>query len=36
MLQILTDEIAANPAVEIVIVFVGGNDFLEGMSGGGW
>jgi lysophospholipase L1-like esterase len=36
MLQILTDELAANPAVDIVLVFVGGNDFLEGMSGGGW
>jgi lysophospholipase L1-like esterase len=36
MLQILTDELAANPEVEVVVVFVGGNDFLEGMSGGGW
>ena len=36
MLQILTEELADNPAIEVVVVFIGGNDFLEGMSGGGW
>lgn len=36
MLTLLTDELAAHPETEAVVLFLGGNDFLEGESGGGW
>jgi len=36
MLQLLTDEFGAHPEIEVVVVFLGGNDFLAGESGGGW
>jgi len=36
MLQLLTDELTAHPEIEVVVVFLGGNDFLAGQSGGGW
>ena len=35
-LDLVAAELAAHPEVEIVVIFLGGNDFLEGMSGGGW
>ena len=35
-LQIIADELAANPTIDIVQLTIGGNDFLAGMPGGGW
>lgn len=35
-LALLDAELAAHPEIEVVVIFLGGNDFLEGMSGGGW
>ncbi len=35
-LQMITDELNANPFVEVVQLTMGGNDFLAGESGGGW
>ena len=35
-LQLITDELAANPTIEVVQVSIGGNDFLAGQPGGGW
>ena len=35
-LQLITDELNANPTIDIVQLTMGGNDFLAGMSGGGW
>lgn len=36
MLELLTDELAAHPETEAVVLFLGGNDLLAGESGGGW
>jgi hypothetical protein len=36
MLELLTDELAAHPETEAVVLFAGGNDLLAGESGGGW
>ncbi|MEM6797837.1 MAG: hypothetical protein AAF725_27965, partial [Acidobacteriota bacterium] len=35
-LQLITDALASNPTVEVVQLTIGGNDFLDGQSGGGW
>ncbi len=35
-LQSITDELDANPTIEVVQLVIGGNDFLAGASGGGW
>lgn len=35
-LQLITDELDANPTIDVVQLTVGGNDFLAGQSGGGW
>jgi lysophospholipase L1-like esterase len=35
-LQLITDELDANPSIEVVQLVIGGNDFLAGQSGGGW
>ncbi len=35
-LQLLTDALTAHPEIAAVVIFVGGNDFLAGQSGGGW
>jgi len=35
-LQLIADQLTAHPEVEVVVVFLGGNDFLAGQSGGGW
>ena len=35
-LQLLTDTLTAHPEIAAVVIFVGGNDFLAGQSGGGW
>ncbi len=36
MLQLLDDALAAHPEIDVVVIFLGGNDFLAGESGGGW
>ena len=36
MLQLITDELATNPTIDLVQLTIGGNDFLAGQSGGGW
>ena len=36
MLQLITDELTANPTIELVQLTMGGNDFLAGQSEGGW
>lgn len=36
MLQLITDELDANPTIDLVQLTIGGNDFLAGMPGGGW
>lgn len=36
MLQLITDELQANPTIDVVQLTIGGNDFLAGQSGGGW
>lgn len=35
-LQLIADELAANPTIDIVQLTMGGNDFLAGMADGGW
>ena len=35
-LQSIDDELTANPSIDLVQLTMGGNDFLAGMSGGGW
>jgi len=35
-LQLIHDQLTAHPEVEVVVLFLGGNDFLAGLSGGGW
>lgn len=35
-LTLITNELNANPSIEIVQLTMGGNDFLAGQSGGGW
>jgi hypothetical protein len=35
-LQLITDELDANPTLEVVQLTLGGNDFLAGQPGGGW
>ncbi len=35
-LQTITDELDANPSIEVVQLLMGGNDFLAGISSGGW
>ena len=35
-LQSITDELTARPTIDVVQLTIGGNDFLEGQSGGGW
>jgi hypothetical protein len=32
----ITNELDANPSIEVVQLVIGGNDFLAGQSGGGW
>ncbi len=34
--QLITDELLANPTIDLVQLTMGGNDFLAGISGGGW
>lgn len=36
MLQLITDELQANPTIDVVQLTLGGNDFLAGQSEGGW
>ncbi len=36
MLQLIADELAANPTIDIVQITLGGNDFLAGQPDGGW
>lgn len=36
MLVLLDDALAAHPEIEVVVLFLGGNDLLAGQSGGGW
>jgi len=36
MLQLISDELLIWPDLEVVQLTMGGNDFLAGMSGGGW
>lgn len=33
-LQLIADELDANPSIEVEQLVIGGNDFLAGMSGG--
>jgi lysophospholipase L1-like esterase len=35
-LQLIDAEFSAHPEISAVVIFVGGNDFLAGQSGGGW
>ncbi len=35
-LQLITDELAAIPTIDVVLLSMGGNDFLAGQPGGGW
>jgi len=35
-LQSIEGELSANPSIDLVQLTMGGNDFLAGMSGGGW
>jgi len=35
-LQLVADELAANPPIDLLQLTIGGNDFLAGISGGGW
>ncbi|MEM1205169.1 MAG: SGNH/GDSL hydrolase family protein [Acidobacteriota bacterium] len=35
-LQRITDELDANPTIDVVQLTIGGNDFLAGQPGGGW
>ncbi len=36
MLPLLDDALVAHPEIDVVVIFLGGNDFLAGQSGGGW
>jgi lysophospholipase L1-like esterase len=35
-LQLLDDAFTAHPNIDVVVMFLGGNDFLAGQPGGGW
>ncbi len=35
-LQLIANELAANPSIDLAQVTLGGNDFLAGISGNGW